>query len=43
MKMPVTVEFHHAVNDGWHAENFFRLLEECCRGFQQEKEDEMHD
>ena len=23
VKMPVTVEFHHAVNDGWHAENFF--------------------
>ena len=21
-EMPVTVEFHHAVNDGWHAENF---------------------
>lgn len=33
IKMPVTVEFHHAVNDGYHAEQFFRLLEECCRNF----------
>lgn len=34
MKMPVTVEFHHAVNDGFHAERFFRILETCCREFQ---------
>lgn len=33
MKMPVTVEFHHCVNDGYHAEQFFQLLEECCRTF----------
>lgn len=31
MKMPVTAEFHHAVNDGYHAEQFFQLLEQCCR------------
>ncbi len=34
MKMPVTVEFHHAVNDGYHAEMFFRALEACCKDFQ---------
>ncbi|MCI6043819.1 CatA-like O-acetyltransferase [bacterium] len=34
MKLPVTVEFHHAVNDGYHAEQFFHLLEETCRSFQ---------
>lgn len=33
MKLPVTVEFHHAVNDGYHAELFFKLLEDCCRTF----------
>ncbi len=33
VKMPVTVEFHHAVNDGYHAEQFFHLLEETCRNF----------
>lgn len=33
MKMPVTVEFHHAVNDGYHAEVFFQQLESCCREF----------
>lgn len=33
MKMPVTVEFHHAINDGYHAEQFFHLLEETCRHF----------
>lgn len=33
MKMPVTVEFHHAVNDGYHAEVFFQQLEACCREF----------
>lgn len=35
MKLPVTVEFHHAVNDGYHAEQFFRLLENCCREFRE--------
>lgn len=33
IKMPVTVEFHHAVNDGYHAEQFFHLLEKCCQHF----------
>jgi chloramphenicol O-acetyltransferase type A len=33
MRMPVTVEFHHVVNDGYHAETFFHKLEECCRMF----------
>lgn len=31
--MPMTVEFHHAVNDGYHAEKFFALLEETLRKF----------
>lgn len=31
MLLPVTVELHHAVNDGYHAEQFFTLLSECCR------------
>ena len=26
--LPVTGSFHHAVNDGYHAEKFFRLLQE---------------
>lgn len=29
--LPVAVEFHHAVNDGYHAQQFFLQLEECCR------------
>lgn len=33
IKVPVTVEFHHAVNDGYHADKFFKLLEETCRNF----------
>ncbi len=33
MKLPTTVEFHHAVNDGFHAEKFFSLLEEVCNRF----------
>ncbi|NCB91142.1 MAG: hypothetical protein EOM40_01010 [Clostridia bacterium] len=33
IKMPVTAEFHHAVNDGYHAEAFFHEFEECCRNF----------
>lgn len=33
VKLPVTVEFHHAVNDGYHAETFFRLFAECCAEF----------
>lgn len=33
MKMPVAVEFHHAVNDGYHAEVFFQQLEACCKEF----------
>lgn len=28
VKMPVTGNFNHAVNDGYHAEKFFRLLQE---------------
>lgn len=31
--LPVTVEFHHAVNDGYHAETFFQLLGRCCESF----------
>ena len=31
--LPVTVEFHHAVNDGYHAEQFFHLFAKCCREF----------
>lgn len=26
--LPVTTRFHHAVNDGYHAEKFFRLMQE---------------
>lgn len=26
--LPITGSFHHAVNDGYHAEKFFRLLQE---------------
>ena len=33
MKLPTTVEFHHAVNDGIHAEKFFALLETVCDAF----------
>ena len=33
VKIPITTEFHHAVNDGYHAEQFFHLLEDCCREF----------
>ncbi|MEE1032189.1 MAG: CatA-like O-acetyltransferase [Ruminococcus sp.] len=33
MKMPVTVEFHHAVNDGYHAEQFFQKFEACLQNF----------
>ncbi len=28
--LPVTVEFHHCVNDGYHAERFFLTLEAVC-------------
>lgn len=31
--MPVTTEFHHNVNDGYHAEQFFLHLQEICRNF----------
>ena len=31
--LPTTVEFHHAVNDGYHAEKFFALFAEVCSKF----------
>lgn len=34
MMLPLTVEFHHCVNDGYHAEEFFQILEKCCRQFE---------
>ena len=33
VKLPVTAEFHHAVNDGYHAERFFQLLSQTCEQF----------
>lgn len=32
-KMPVSIEFHHEVNDGWHAEQFFLKMQAECDGF----------
>lgn len=31
--LPLAIEFHHAVNDGYHAQRFFALLEECFASF----------
>lgn len=33
--LPVSTNFHHAVNDGYHAEKFFRLLQQTLDCFAQ--------
>lgn len=33
IKLPVTVEFHHEINDGYHADKFFHELERVCKKF----------
>lgn len=36
VKLPVTAELHHNVNDGYHAERFFLCLAESCERLAQE-------
>ncbi len=33
MLLPVTGEFHHVVNDGYHVQKFFHQLESTCNNF----------